>query len=278
MAIFDSFLTYQRYRYLKVALAASLIAIVAYWAYVPIGLRNGGTWVGYTLGTLGFALILWLTFLGYRKRNYMHAATPLKAWVSAHVYLGLALLVIATLHTGFSFGVNIHTLAYILMVIVIVSGIYGVVAYARVPSLMTANRAGQSLTMMVREIAEQDRLITDAAQHLGDEVVAIIKTSLARTEIGGSAWRQIFGIGSECPVKAAIKSLEKTSIAAHSDAVEQLARLYAILRRKSALLDRVRRDIQLKAQMDVWLFVHVPISIALIAALVAHVVAVFFYW
>jgi hypothetical protein len=34
----------------------------------------------------------------------------------------------------------------------------------------------------------------------------------------------------------------------------------------------------LKARLDLWLFIHVPLSIALIAALVAHVVSVFFYW
>jgi hypothetical protein len=48
--------------------------------------------------------------------------------------------------------------------------------------------------------------------------------------------------------------------------------------RKQELVARARRAVALKARLDVWLYVHVPLSIALIAALVAHIVSVFFYW
>ena len=75
-------------------------------------------------------LILWLALLGIRKRAMTRGRWSLKAWTSAHVYLGLALIVIATLHTGFQFGWNVHTLAYVLMMLVIVSGIYGISVYA----------------------------------------------------------------------------------------------------------------------------------------------------
>ena len=30
--------------------------------------------------------------------------------------------------------------------------------------------------------------------------------------------------------------------------------------------------------MDVWLHIHVPLSFALLAALIAHIVSVFYYW
>jgi len=51
----------------------------------------------------------------------------------AHVYLGLSLLVIARC-TRLHFGWNVHTLAYALMVLVIVSGMFGAAAYAILPS------------------------------------------------------------------------------------------------------------------------------------------------
>jgi len=55
-------------------------------------------------------------------------------------------------------------------------------------------------------------------------------------------------------------------------------RLYTVLLRKQELLAKVRRDVAYKARLDLWLYVHVPMSLALLAALAAHVISVFFYW
>ena len=45
---------------------------------------------------------------------------------------------------------------------------------------------------------------------------------------------------------------------------------------KSALLARIRRDIRYKALMEIWLYLHVPLTFALLAALTAHIVSIFF--
>ena len=59
---------------------------------------------------------------------------------------------------------------------------------------------------------------------------------------------------------------------------EHLRRLIDLISRKRALATRVARDIQLQALMEIWLYFHVPLSLGLLGALTAHVVAVFFYW
>src|ERR671937_308841 len=105
----ESFLVYRSFRYLKLSLALMLLSIL-----------------GYTLGTLGALLILWLLWFGVRKRQYHSRLGQVTGWLSGHVYLGSALLVVATLHSGFQFGWNVHTLTYVLMVVVIASGFYGV--------------------------------------------------------------------------------------------------------------------------------------------------------
>jgi hypothetical protein len=51
-----------------------------------------------------------------------------------------------------------------------------------------------------------------------------------------------------------------------------------LLERKSAALMRIRSAMRIRALLEVWLFVHVPITFALIAALIVHIISVFFYW
>jgi hypothetical protein len=73
----------------------------------------------------------------------------LKAWTSAHVYLGLSLVVVGTLHTGFQFGWNVHTLAYVLMMLVILSGVWGISVYASLPAKLAGNRRGMTKGQML---------------------------------------------------------------------------------------------------------------------------------
>jgi hypothetical protein len=47
---------------------------------------------------------------------------------------------------------------------------------------------------------------------------------------------------------------------------------------RRATLARLRDDLRLQAWVEVWLFVHVPVTFALLAALIAHVFSVFIYW
>ena len=60
------------------------------------------------------------------------------------------------------------------------------------------------------------------------------------------------------------------------DAMRHLSDL--LVGQKGSLEIQLRRKLQIKAFMDVWLYFHLPLSFALLAALIAHIVSVFFYW
>src|SRR3546814_7113528 len=79
---------------MKIATALCVAAIAAYLLTDPTPRPSGGTWVGYTLGTIGALLIVWLSLLGIRKRAITEGRWSLKAWTSAHVYLGLSLVAV----------------------------------------------------------------------------------------------------------------------------------------------------------------------------------------
>ena len=247
-----SFLAYDNYRYLKIAMAACVAAIVLYVAVPPYGQRYGGGWAGYTLGIVGALLILWLTWFGYRKRSYdperKYVRPPAGAAVedehppedpsrlarrlSAHVYLGLALVVIATLHTGFHFGWNIHTLAYALMCVVIASGLYGVVAYRSYPRQMTENRDNLTLAQMQAQIVAIDADLRRRVMPLDDSTATIIRASLENTPVGGSMWRQVSGRYPDCGTAMALAQLRADTGASRAEPEETWRALRVEARRK----------------------------------------------
>lgn len=307
----QSFLVYGDLRYLKLAVMLCMACLLLYGLYVPAKGRGGDTLAGYFLGLLGAGLIGWLAWLGVRKRSFTSGKGSLQAWTSAHVYLGLSLLVIASLHCAFRFGPNVHTLAYLLMVLVIISGVYGIVAYATLPRRITGNRHDMDFRAMLAEILRLNAQAVAHADKIDPDTHAMIARSIDKMRIGGTAWQQITGRYEVAVVAMTIdrflqdKTLQVTRAAsaasfaarpsgegnttiffiadqmfdaAGGPETETLQKLVELLSRRKSLVDRINRDITLRARQNIWLYAHVPLTIALLAALFVHVVAVFSYW
>lgn len=273
-----TFLEFKRYRYLKLTAVLLAVVVLAYAFHQPATGPYGGTWLGYTLGTLGALIIGLLLWLGVRKRQYRAATGSLLGWLSAHVYLGTSLVVIVTLHAGFEVGWNVHTLAYVLMLAVIASGFYGVYAYVRLPRLMTDNLGEDMLDTLLLKIADLDNEARRLALTLPNEINALVLAASQGTRIGGSTLQQLSGRQANCPTGLAVQRVIALGASLGNEQAQANRSLSAVLLRKQALLRRARRDVAYKARLDLWLYVHVPLSIALLVALVAHVVSVFFYW
>lgn len=282
----ENVLVYRGFKWLRLAAIAMLASLVAYLFDPALIPNNGGTWIGYILGTIGALLIFWLMWFGVRKRKYQAGnvresggkkVSKLEDWLSAHVYLGLSLIVIATLHCGFQFHWNVHTLAYVLMMLVIASGAFGVYAYLRYPALMTENRGGRTTMAMLGQLASFDADARNASMALGGEITQLVLKA-QESRVGGGAWRQLSGKDKSCPTAAALSRLKAMTAQVPSGQRANFERLLTILSQKDELLQRMRRDVQLKALMDIWLYFHVPLTLSLIAALVAHIISVFFYW
>lgn len=264
------FLAFSRFRYLRLSVLLTAAAVVAYvWHTPPLGPR-GDTWLGYTLGTVGAVLILLLLLFGMRKRAYRSRLGTVQGWLSAHVYLGLALFVIATLHTAFEFGWNVHTLAYALMTFVIVSGVWGTVVYARHPALMGGLLEGKTLQEHGEVLRELDARSRRLAEDLGPELKAIIEAS-AQAPIVSGIFARLRGKVRHCPTRRAVHALEPLARGERRE-------LYAVQYQRLAQLTKIRDFLRLKAWTDLWLMFHVPLSLALLGSLVAHVWSVFFYW
>jgi hypothetical protein len=294
--IHESLLRFRGSRYLWWALGLCLGSALLYATEGGSHPPSGGTWQGYTLGTIGALLIVWLTLLGVRKRSYASSIGSVQGWTSAHVYLGMALILVATLHSAVRFGWNVHTLAYVLMCAVIGSGIIGVYFYLSSPRQLSANSRGRPRSELFAELFELDKRGRELSAACDPLVGIAVKSSIERTTIGGGAYMQLLGVdrswfmqpesggtGSTLTRNVDQQALidyvaNRVSRSAKRGEPATLQALVAVLCRRQAVLRRIRRDIRLQAWLRLWLYVHVPLTFALLAALIAHILTTFMYW
>jgi hypothetical protein len=295
--VHQSFVNYRNYRYGTLAVVATVVTLAAYLLDKPRVPPNGGTWLGYTLGTIAGLLVIFLSLFGIRKRSFRSRMGTAIGWLSAHVYLGIAALVIATLHSGMHFGANVHTAAYVLMWVVTLSGCWGVYAYVRYPGLITRQRGNIRRKELLQQIEELDQRSLGLGT-VTARVSDLITDSIRRTDLGDPRFRaQLSGrdrsylmIGAASPSQPAhlvpnfgnhalIEQLAELRLAATDEGTRAtLQSLLEVAGAKAALLHRLRRETKLAAMLRIWLFIHVPVCCALLAALLTHVVTVFLYW
>jgi hypothetical protein len=164
------------------------------------------------------------------------------------------------------------------MLLVIASGAFGVYAYLRYPMLMTSNRRGATFGQFLSRIAAADSEARQLAMTLTDDISAAVTLAVTETRIGGSVLRQLSGRDPSCATRTALRRVEASLDQLPEEMKPAGRELLILLSRKEELLARARRDIQYKAMMDIWLYFHVPLTFALLAALLGHVVSVFYYF
>jgi hypothetical protein len=289
--MFDNLLRYANFRYFWWFLVSLIGAWVLYASHNTTEPPNGGTWQGYVLGTWAAALIVLLALLGFRKRSYRSRLGTTQGWTSAHIYLGVVLWFIATLHCAAQFGWNVHTLAYALMCLVILSGMFGVYTYLNYPRRMTANRTGSNRSELFAELYELNKQGAELARQCAADIQTAVLTSIERTTVGGSVAAQLTGRdGSRFETledgnqsnrdQEAVIEYVSTRIpkAEKRTEVAYLQDLLAVLCRRQAILRRLRQDVRFQGWLKAWLYVHVPITAATVVALAVHIVSTFIYW
>lgn len=281
----ETFLGFRRNRYLKLASALALASTALYvWHRqtlfdAPGGLGYGGSSVGYLLGTMATVFVLWLMWLGVRKRSYASSRTTLQGWLSAHVYFGMVTVILALLHCGLEFGPNIHTLAFGLLLAVVASGIYGVVVLLKVPKDMTEAMGQDNVQTLVLQLQDMDAEALQLAVGMSDEVNALVLKATESTRLRGTVFDHLSRATSRrCPTRRAVKRLQSLVGAADQTESRLARQLLGLMVRRQTAVARIRQEYRSIARMRLWLMCHVPMSFALLVALFAHIASVFIYW
>lgn len=276
----ENILTFNKFKYLKWSIGFVFICILLYLTDSPQQPAGGSTFLGYALGTIGAVLILWLMLFGIRKRAFKSNLGAVRGWLSAHVYLGLSLVFIATLHSGFNFGLNIQTFTYALSLIVVATGLWGVAMYLSKPAILNTVLNGKTLEQAGEALIELDRQSQEIAGKLDNGIQRMIQSS-ANTPIFKGVWQRYFNNKVHCATARAVATLgdiyEKNNnkSGAGNQVIEQL---FTLQLKRQQQLNQIRTYLRHKGWNEIWLVFHVSLSFFLLGALIAHIISVFVYW
>lgn len=265
-------------RWRRVALGLLAVSALPYVALQWRGdfLHGGSAW-GLTYGIAGFALILLLAFFGVRKRWYRSVWGTLEGWLQAHIYLGLLLVVVVLFHTGLRFEDRLAVATFAVLVAVVASGLVGAFLYSLVPRLLTdagSNRTAAEISGQLNQIAASMRRLAEGKsasfQRIAEGLLRrsappplagwriLLARRRRRDEAGSGDWRQLLG---------QVEQGEQ----------EELRQLLVFARQHGELLDRLVAQQAYRNWLDAWLWVHLPLSAALLVLLTAHAVVALYY-
>jgi len=255
-----------------------LIAVSAsYYFYQSREFAHGGSAWGIGYGIAGTALILLLAFFGIRKRWYRSRFGTLEQWLQSHIYLGVLVLVVLYFHTGGRFHDSIAVATFVLVAIVVLSGIVGAVLYVTIPRLLTEVQS----ELTVDEISEQlNALAKQMARIASGRSTAFqrIYNELIRESTPGwlAGWRLLIASGRRKKTQTGNEWAHLLAIVP-KDEQDELRQMLVVSRQRRELLIRLVYQQRYKNILEFWLYIHVPFTIALLVFAVIHVVAVFYY-
>lgn len=261
---------------------ATIALAVGYLLYSPLKGPSGSSLYGYAVGILSAAGIIYLMLFGARKRAYYSSRSSLQGWLSAHVWLGMALVVWVPLHSAFEFGFNLHSLAYYLMLCTVVSGIWGAINYRTIPYETKSNRGSASLKLLLAQYEEAgqgiDRVCSEIKAGSSADSLKVrleeILSNLNNAQIL-SPWRAAFR--GQPPVHLNKELASQMLIALPEQELELGHRLISLIDARYDLVNLINDEIRATTLLKFWLYLHVPVACACVMAVIIHVVVVLFY-
>jgi hypothetical protein len=273
------------------------LASTAWYAVASRGAPNwpsGASAPGLTFGIAAGLLILFEFFLWPRKTLFrVWRIGRTQAWMRAHIWLGLLTVPLIVLHSWRELGGTLTTVLVLLFAIVIASGIWGLVVQQFLPRAMLAHVPAETIYSQIAVVVEGFR---QESRLLVRGICGDLPSERISAAVGVATVEP--GAGVELLEKAFVTVIEPylskkpPSGAALADAARS-ANFFRGLRDQlpvgyHSTIDRLeaccdqRRQFALQARLHFWLhnwlWVHLPLSAALVVLMLVHVVVALKFW
>ena len=143
--------------WIAVFLGGTILAVAGY-GVASVGQSRwpgGSSPAGLSLGVLGSSIMLFEFLLWPRKKVRAWRIGSARAWMRAHIWLGLLTVPLIVLHSGFSLGGQLSSVLMVLFGIVIVSGIFGLFLQQFLPRMMFERVPAETIYSQIDYVAEQ---------------------------------------------------------------------------------------------------------------------------
>jgi len=259
-------------------LATVSFAALWFWAKEQDRFLHGGSTEGLTFGIAGLLLMVVLYLFGIRKRAYRSSVGKLETWLHSHIWLGLLAMLFILFHTGFRFEDGLALWAFGVLVAVVASGIVGVFLYMVMPRFFTdvgSNPPPEDASKDLQQIA---KAMARTARGKSPEFQRVFRILLRRARPRTLAgWRLLFGRRRLEKAGEMPRRLKDHVQAVGKGEEDALRHLLVLSRQHEELERRLAHQQFFRNWLDVWLWIHLPLSLALIVLVVAHVVSAAWY-
>ena len=266
----------KRWRRIGIVLAA--VSIASYLAYSSTTRPHGGSAMGLTYGVIALALVVLLALFGRRKRAYRSKVGTLEGWLQAHIALGLLVLLIVLFHTGFRFNDAVAVSAFVVLVLVVASGIVGAVLYSTVPRLLTdvgGDLEAEELATQLNGLATGIERLASNRSEAFRAVAQELVSEAAPQRLAG--WRLLAKGRPGSRDRIDSPDWKRSIARVPGDEQEPLGRMMVLARQRRELELRLLYRQRYKNLLDVWLWLHLPLTFVLIILIAAHVVAALYF-
>lgn len=256
-----------------------------------VGWPRASSWFGVLTGLIGAAIIFFEVALWLRKRKRRLRWGPTRLWLWWHIVLGFAVLPIIVIHSGFSWGGMVSAFTMILFLLVIASGIYGLILQQWLPQRILELVPDETVVAAIDQAIEKHRT---EARLIVEELVPRDPNDPSPT------WKR--GIVTGVPALRLQEFREntldkylslgrrsKSPLISRTDSVVLFNRLRAELPLEAhAGLAKLENLADLRRQWDEharlnsllhgWLLFHAPVSVAMTIFMIFHAIKAMKYW
>lgn len=276
-------------------LAIGVVALAFYFVQdrLTAGGLTGGTTMGLWYGVIGSGMMIYAGLLSAHRKfpRLWWLAGPRRIWLRGHIWLGLLSFVFILCHAGFRMGGQLERLLWLMFVLTLVTGIFGLWLQQFLPRLLTLRVPNEVPYEQIPHVCDVLRTrADDAIRKMWSSGQEVANASMMMSQLGFGAKMQLQDFyerqvrpflteeyDRSSPLAQAVqaetifdrlRSLPGLAeVTGHIDELEE----YCEARRR--LADQERWHVMLHS----WLLLHIPLSVALLVLGVAHVVTALYY-